>query len=246
MASVIDLPSGAKLEIRGMKGREAKALSDKDALKSGLFLERILGGCTLNVLDPTPYTLLPSGAFDWGNALVGDRFYGLLMLRVLTFGEDFVFKVQCSQEICRERFEYQINLVNDLPVQRLSDEDRAVFAGGNKFEARDGNGKLITYRLPTGKDELVAAKAVSFDSAFIQAMLQRIINIDGEVIPRKYLEDCEFADLLALLETFDAHNCGVKTEIEIVCPHCGAIQDIKIPFDRGFLLPTQAKKISKS
>jgi hypothetical protein len=246
MSAIIDLPSGAKVEIRGLKGKEAKTLSDKDALKSGVFLERILNSCMLSVVDPSPYTIPAGGQFDWANALVGDRFYGLLMLRVLTFGEDFLFKVQCSEEMCRERFDYQINLVEDLPVRRLSDADRAAFAAGNVFETADANGKMIKYRLPTGKDEVVSAKVAQFDNAFIQSMLQRIVEIEGEPIPRKYLEDCEFGDLLKLLDVFDVHNCGVETDIEIECPCCKAIQDIKLPFARGFLVPTRAKTPLKS
>jgi hypothetical protein len=244
MSCVIDLPSGAKIEVRGLKGKEAKAFSDKDAVKSGLFLDRILSACTLGVLDPSPYAQPKDGAFDWGNSLVGDRFYALLMLRVLTFGEDYIFKIQCQQQACRERFEYQINLVKDLPVRRLSAEDRTTFATSNSFETLDSNGKLITYRLPIGKDELLSSKAASFDNAFLQAMLQRIVNIEGEAIPRKYLEECEFGGLLKLLETFDEHNCGVQTDIEILCPSCGSIQDITVPFGQGFLVPTRAKKTS--
>jgi hypothetical protein len=244
MSCVVDLPSGAKIELRGMKGKEAKALSDKDAIRSGLFMDRILSACTVGVLDPSPYEPPKDGAFNWSNALVGDRFYAMLMLRCLTFGEDYVFKIQCQEGACRSRFEYQINLVKDLPVQRMTDEDRSVFATGNKFETRDANGKLIVYRLPTGKDELISAKAVSFDGAFLQSMLQRIVSIEGEAVPRRYLEDCEFAALIKLLDTFDEHNCGVQTDIEIVCPDCGTIQDIKVPFGQGFLVPTRAKKTS--
>lgn len=247
--AIIDLPSGAKVELRGLKGKETKLLSDKDALKSGTFLDKMLSGCTVGVLDQGPYEL-KSGqdglVFDWGNALVGDRFYGFLMLRVLSFGADFIFKIQCQEESCRKRFEYQINLVADLPVQRLSDADRATFASGQPFETRDAKGKSILYRLPTGKDELLVAKNASFDGAFIQAMLQRIVQIEGEAIPRRYLEECEFKDLLDLLEVFDKHNCGVQTDIEIQCPECEAIQDIKIPFGRGFLVPTRAKQTSST
>lgn len=243
--TLIELPSGAKVEMRGLTGKETKVLTDKDAFKNGTFLEKLLNGCTLGVADPGPYAgIQAGGAFDWANALQGDRFFAYMMVRVLTFGSEFIFKIQCQDSFCRERFEYKIDLLQDLPVKRLADEDKAIFASGQPFVTKDGSGREIQFRLPTGKDELVTAKAASFDSAFIQGLLQRIISIEGIATPRKYLEDAPFGDLLDLIDAFDEHNCGVKTDIEIWCPKCEAIQDIKVPFAQGFLATTRSKKAS--
>ena len=236
MSRVIDLPSGAKIEVRPLTGKESKILSDKDAIKSGMFLDKILNACTVGVLDFGPY---PQGdKFDWGKALVGDRFYGLLQIRVISLGEEYWFKLQCSASECRERFDYCIDLVKDLPVQRLSEEGKKTFAAGNSFQTVDANGKTVSYRLPTGQDEIASAKFNAFDSAFIQALSQRIVSIEDVSDKRSYLEACAWADLLKLLDAFDANNCGVNTDIEIVCPYCGAIQDVRLPFERGFLLPS--------
>jgi hypothetical protein len=238
---LIDLPSGAKVEIRGMTGREAKVMTDKDAYKNGTFLGKLLNGCTQAVVDPGPYS---TASFGWADALVGDRFYAFMQLRIATFGKDFVFKIQCQEQSCRERFEYQIDLEKDLPVKRLSDADRACFASGNEFVTKDKSGRAVHFKLPTGQDEVIAARAASFDSAFIMSMERRITGIDGVPIVRKYLEESPFGDLLALLDAFDEHNCGVDTDIEIQCPHCGSIQDIRVPFAQGFLVPTRSKKPS--
>jgi hypothetical protein len=238
MSAVIDLPSGAKLEIRSLTGKESKILSDKEAVKSGLFLDKILKACTVSVLDWGPYAQNEAGEFDWGKALVGDRFYGLLQIRVISLGEEYQFKLQCTEEACRARFNFALNLISDLPVRRLSDEARAAFKDGNLFRVKDSNGRTIAFRLPTGQDELAAGKFNSWDSAFIQSLLQRIVSIDGVENKRVYLEGCDWKDLLQLLDEFDGPNCGVDTDIEVQCPHCGGLQDVRLPFERGFLVPT--------
>lgn len=247
---IIKLPSGAIIEIRGLRGKEGKLLSDKEAIKSGTFLDKILSACTVNVIEANPYTTISAPALspgepqrqvlDWSQVLIGDRFFALVQIRVLSLGEQFGFKLQCSEQGCRQRFEHEISLLQDLKVTCLSDEDRAQFAAANEFSATDRNKKAIKYRLPVGKDEVLAMRGGQGpDGAFLQALLQRIVSIEGEIVPRKYLEDCDFANLLDLLETFDRHNCGVETTIEVECPHCGNIEDIQLPFGRGFFVPSK-------
>jgi len=244
MSRIIDLPSGAKIEGRSLTGKESKILSDKDLAKSGLFLDKILEACTVSVMDFGPYQ--SSEKLNWRQALLGDRFYALLQIRILSLGADYCFKLQCQEEACRERFDYGLNL-NDLPVKRLSDVDRTAFASGNEFITVDCNGRMVTYRLPIGQDELLAAKSTNtFDSAFIQSLLQRIVSIEGVDDKRKYLEDMGWGDLLQLLEAFDEHNCGVETDFSAECPKCGAIQDVRLPFGRGFLLPSTKLGVKKT
>ena len=247
MSQIIDLPSGAKLEMRSLTGKESKILSDKELVKSGLFLEKILQACTVSVVDGSPYQ---NGGekLDWRQVLLGDRFYALLQIRILSLGADYCFKLQCVEEPCRHRFDYEIDL-NDLPIRRLSEDARLAFASGNLFVTQDGAGKDITYRLPIGQDELLAAKnATSIDGAFIQGMLQRIVSIDGlqKCDFRKYLEDMSWGDLLRLLDSFDEHNCGVETTFSASCPECGAIQDVQLPFGRGFLLLSTKPGVKKT
>lgn len=251
--SIIKLPSGAQIEIRGLRGKEGRLLSDKDAIKSGTFLDKILSACTVGVVDPGPYETVSAAplvtggpsrqVLDWAKVLIGDRFVALIQIRVLSLGETFEFKLQCSSDGCRKRFEQEISLLQDLEVKELADEDRLQFSSGNDFVHTDANGKLIHYKLPVGKDEVIAAKAAqSIDGAFMAALLQRISSIEGEDIPRRYLEECDFSNLLRLLEAFDEHSCGVKTTIEIECPHCGNLEDIELPFGRGFFVPKLGKK----
>jgi hypothetical protein len=242
MPTAITCPSGLSGEIRGLKGKEGKLLADRASAKSGVTFDRILAGCWLATLDPSIYTLEDGRPLDWSRVLVADRFYALLQIRSLTFGDEYVFQVQCESAGCRERFEWELNLKN-LPVRALSEAARAAFRDGNRLETElPRDGRKVWFRLMTGADEVRAATALRTgrDGALLTALAMRIVEIDGVKAEdkRRFLEDMELADAAALLDRFDEADGGVETSIEVECPACGAVQDLQLPFERGFFLPT--------
>ena len=242
MPNVITCPSGLSGEIRGLKGKEGKLLADRASAKSGVTFDRILAGCWLATLDPGLYALEEGQPLDWSKVLVADRFYALLQVRSLTFGDEYAFQVQCQSAGCRERFEWELDLKN-LPVRVLSDETKAAFRDGNRFETRlPRDGRKVWFRLMTGADEVRAASALRAgrDGMLLTALAMRIVEIEGvkSEDKRRFLEDMEMADAAALLDSFDEADGGVETSIEVECPACGGVQDVQLPFERGFFLPT--------
>jgi hypothetical protein len=135
MTTHIVCPSGLAGEIRGLKGKEGKLLSDRTAARAGATFEKILAGCWVATTDPGIYDLPDGGAMDWSKVLVADRFYTLLQIRAQTFGDEYAFSVQCQSPACRERFEWTLNL-QELRVVPLSDAAKAAFKAGNRFETR--------------------------------------------------------------------------------------------------------------
>ena len=245
MPTVITCPSGLSGEIRGLKGKEGKLLADRASAKSGVTFDRILAGCWLATLDPGLYALEEGQPLDWSKVLVADRFYALLQIRSLTFGDEYAFQVQCQSAGCRERFEWELNL-KDLPVRALSDAARAAFRNGNRLETElPHDGRKVWYRLMTGADEVRAAAALRAgrDGMLLTALAMRIVEIEGVKTEdkRRFLDDMELADAAALLDRFDEADGGVETSIEVECPVCGAVQDLQLPFERGFFLPTSRK-----
>jgi hypothetical protein len=246
MTMNIICPSGLTGEIRGLKGKEGKLLSDRSAARAGSTFEKLLAGCWVTTTDPCIYDLADDGTLDWSKVLVADRFYTLLQIRALTFGDDYAFSAQCQSPACRERFEWTLNL-QELPVVALSEASKAAFKAGNRFETtlpRDG--RKVWFRLSTGADELRAANVLKAnrDGALLAALALRIVEIDGvaDRDRRKFLDDMEMADATALLDQFDAADGGVETRIEVECPDCLAVQDVQLPFERGFFLPTSKGK----
>jgi hypothetical protein len=173
---------------------------------------------------------------------VADRFYTLLQIRAQTFGNDYAFSVQCQSPACRERFDWTLNL-QELPVVSLSDASKAAFKAGNRFETmlpRDG--RKVWFRLMTGADEVRAASVLRTgrDGTLLTALALRICEIEN--VPdhdrRKFLDELDMADAAALLDQFDQADAGVETTIEVECPACLGVQDVELPFERSFFLPT--------
>lgn len=241
MPSPIICPSGLAGEVRGLKGKEGKLLADRSAARAGSTFEKLLSGCWLQTTDPGIYEVPEGAVLDWGKVLVADRFYTLLQIRALTFGDEYAFSVQCQSATCRERFEWQLSL-KDLPVRPLSDAAKASFKAGNRFETKlPRDGRKVWFRLMTGADEVRAAQALKAgrDGMLLTALALRIVEIESvpEKEKRAFLDDMEMADATALLDEFDEADGGVETTIEIECPSCLGVQEVELPFERGFFLP---------
>lgn len=246
MPSHIVCPSGLAGEIRGLKAREGKLLADSKAARAGATFEKILAGCWLTTANPGIYELPEGGALDWSKVLVADRFYTLLQIRAVTFGDEYAFSVQCQSPPCRERFEWQLDL-KQLPMRPLSEAAKAAFKAGNRFETKlPRDGRKVWFRLMTGADEVRAASVLKTgrDGMLITALALRIVEIEGvaETDKRRFLDEMEMADAAALLDQFDEADGGVETTIEVECPHCLGVQEVQLPFERGFFLPRTREK----
>ncbi len=247
MTTHIVCPSGLAGEIRGLKGKEGALLSDRSTARAGALFERLLSNCWLSTTDAGIYELPEIGVLDWSKVLVADRFYALLQIRARTFGDEYAFSVQCANPACRERFEWSLNL-QELPVVPLPEAAKAAFKAGNRFETtlpRDG--RRVWFRLMTGADEARAAQLLRAGGGagpLLTALALRIVEIDGVAAQgkRKFLDELELADAAALLDQFDAADGGVETDIQIECPVCAGVQDVQLPFERGFFLPTARGK----
>mgnify|MGYP001820420783 CR=1 FL=1 len=246
MSDIITCPSGLSGRIRGMKVRGERVLSDRKLAKSGGHVDALLSACWEETLDHGPYDFGDQD-IDWEKVLQGDRFYALLKIRALTYGSDYAFAVTC--ESCRSRIEWELDL-NDLPLRALSDESRAAFLDGNRFETRlPEAAKRVWFRLLTGADERKLSQLRrSAGQRLLSAMLAfRIMEVDG-VEPRDkrgFIEDLSLGDADHLLDEFDRVDCGVETDVEVECPECFAVQDVELPFDRGFLMPGERRKKTK-
>ena len=241
MADVITCPSGLTGRIRGMKVREERVLADRKLAKNGGQIDELLTACWEETLDAAPYPLPEGTKLDWGKVLQGDRFFALLMVRALTYGPEYVFGVGCQNDACRARIEWEVDLTK-LPVRALSEESRAAFVSGNRFEAMlPDAGKRLRFRLLTGDDErkLPALQRSAPDKVLSAVLAYRVLDLDGVDAKQKraFLEDLTLRDADFLVDEFDRVDCGVDTTIEIECPECFATQEVDLPFDKGFFLP---------
>ena len=241
MSNIITCPSGLTGRVRGMKVREERILADRKLAKSGGQIDELLAACWEETIDAGPYTLPENGKLDLGKVLQGDRFFALLMVRALTYGPEYAFGVNCRNANCRARIEWEIDLTK-LPVRQLSDESRAAFIGGNRFETTlPDAAKRVRFKLLTGDDErkLPALQRSSPDRLLSAVLAYRVLDIDGvdAKSKRQFIEDLSMSDADFLVDEFDRVDCGVDTTIEIECPECFTQQEIELPFDKEFFLP---------
>ncbi len=243
MSTTIVCPSGMSLLIRSMKGKELRILSDRDAMKNGTFLDRILAACVETVIDQGPYVLNDKGALNWDDVLSGDRVYISLQIRIATFGATLTFKATCGS--CRKKEDYDVEL-SDLRVQVLSDEDRKAFKNSVPLAAKiPVSGEAITFRLATGGDEKRVLKLASTgrktsDDAVISMLVRRIESVSGVEDVKTFLEDLDLGNITALLKELNKRDCGVDTAIEMACPNCGESSEVAVPIGSSpFWLPVQ-------
>ena len=247
MGELVVCPSGLSGRMRGMKVREERILADRRKVRDGGGLDALLAACWETTEDDGPYNFAGAPP-DWGKVLQGDRFYALLMLRALTYGAEYAFSVCCRS--CRSRFEWELDL-RDLPVKHLPAASREAFAAGNRIVTElPGCGRKVTWSLPTGADEALAAKVgETVGDRVLSAMLaMRVKDVEGLAAKdrRAFLEDLSMGDAAFLMSAFEDADCGVDTRVEVECPRCLEVQDVDLPFGPGFLLPSPGRPATRS
>ncbi len=240
MSELITCPTGLTGRVRGMKVREERILSDRKLAKAGGQVDQLLAACWEETVDAGPYDFGDKD-IDWGQVLQGDRFYALIQVRALTYGPDYTFAVTCKSEACRARIEWELDL-GELPCRTLSDESRAAFLDGNRFETvLPDAGKRVWFRLLTGADErkLPRLRRTARDRLLSAMLAFRVVEVEGVESRerRRFIEDLSMRDADYLVDEFDRVDCGVDTTIEIECPECFAVQDVDLPFERTFFMP---------
>lgn len=235
-------PSGLVVTMRGLTTLEADTLSDRNAARQGMLFTTLLQSCCLGMIDPGPYPF-ENGKVDWLRVLQGDRMFALLRIRATTYGERYAFSLNCGNDACGERFEWKLDLT-DLEVKMLPESSIPAVNGGVLETVV--RGRRYKFRLPTGKDEIEGQKALKNrrNHMMTAALDMRITDVDG-VKPADrtlFLQNLDLGETAEVLAALDEADCGVETDIEVRCPHCGQIQDTRLPFGRDFFLPKVRRK----
>lgn len=248
MASVeVVCPSGMAVEVRGLTVREANLLANATRKKRLSMLDQVLTNCWKGTSDLGPYQFSADGAPPWDDILQGDAQFLLIQVRIATYGAEYIFKHQCDDSSCRERFEWQLDL-NKVPIQKLMPEDGASFKEGNVFSA-DLNGTRFKFLLATGATAKKADRhrANNRNSMMTLALRMRITEIEGvdQQDMRRYIDAMDMGTATDLMAEMDAHDCGVDGDIEVECAECGNIMEVSLPFESAFFMPDKKKKAKK-
>lgn len=252
--ALIECPSGLTFKARKLRGKEANLFTDRKVVRSGALIGNILNAVCEEVVEAGPYEINDSGMPPWGKMLSGDRIVALIQIRVATYDSEMPFKHQCTDEMCRRRFNIDLDLIDDLVVKLLSDEDREAFLSGNKLPTwiedpkADNNRRDVTFHLMTAQDEKKLARVSdrSPNQQITASLAQRINQIDGihanDLI--RHLDDTDLGSLQDLVARMDDHDCGIDTDFEAECSHCGHFMEVAVPLGgREFFLPQRKREV---
>ncbi len=220
----VTLPSGLECTIREMTATEEGFLASQKMLKSGEAFEKILRNCVLEK------------DVDIDNLLVGDRYYLMLAIRRLTYGDDYDFKVRCGS--CGQTFNMSVNL-SELPVKKLEGDPDATHT-----ITLPRTGKKVTFRLLRGRDEKkIAATLRKSPQELIRLSLYlHTVAVDGnENFSEKFFETLPGADSQCYRRQIDAVTCGVDSVVEVECPECDNEFEAQLPIGESFFFPNSKK-----
>lgn len=216
------LPSGIPSELREMTGTEEELLTNQKLLKNGEAINQLLRNCLVRLGDTTEVT--PTAVLD---LLAGDRLFILVKLRQISLGDALTVTLTCPNPNCRANSMATINL-DDLPVTPYSSE--------REFSCTlPGSGQTVRFvHLDGHKEKRLAALP---EATISQAMLIRILDIDGAAPNKKTLCEMSLKDRQALRQAMLAVDGGIDTVIESTCESCGAPVRTRVEADPHFFFP---------
>lgn len=236
-------PSGLRVKLRSLKGKDLDTLTDNRRVATGEAITTLLDDCTIELIDRSIY--VNQAKFTWHNTLVGDRLAALIGIRTATHGDEYSFRVRCTDSDCRAMIDWSLEL-SELPTRSLSEASREIFLRDNRFPL-EGCGRKLTVKLITGADQLALAKLVeklgksktsrSTSGRALLGLSRRIVEVEGITDVLGWLEDQDLQDIRALVKAIDEVDCGIETGIEIVCPECALQQEVDLPLDKRFFAP---------
>jgi rRNA maturation protein Nop10 len=208
--------------------------------------EMLLAGGRGSVLDGilSACLSLPVG-FKPSDLLVSDRFFAMLILRSVSYGEDYTFKVQC--EDCDSKFKHTVRIPGDFDVKVLSEGVTEPF-----LVELPHSKKVVSFRLLRGTDELSIQKhtdrefqqnkKVEGDPAYIFRLAKHIVAIDDEEVKdiRKamtFVESLIGKDSVAFRNAIDEVDFGIDTTLKFECPRCGEENETVMPLNSEFFRP---------
>lgn len=223
----IDLPSGARGRVQGIKLGLLRELQDSKAIRAGTALENVLRATWVGFDEPGPYD---PRSFEWRNALQGDRIVALIGAKRATHGDHMDLDLQCAHRRCRAKIAWRVDL-SELPAKAYPEVALEAFKARKKFVVPMA-GKTVTFELATGETEAKVARVMKEVSDPIMASIEARIEVDG--MPkrdvRKWLDTVEGGELGPLWNAMQDTAGGVETIIEAECKICGNLTPFELPF----------------
>jgi len=259
----VKLPSGASITLRKMTLRDQSHLASvmrSKRSKQEQVLVDMVSRCCDGFEDVGPYPGVEVGKkINWDDMLQGDFLAAMIALRKMSFreGKNYSVDLTCPAATCNNRFQWQVDLDEDLFYQELPEESAAQLKNGEPFTCTIA-GKKVSFNLSYVKDQKQIEKIAKRNPGRDMAVMFRSRIVDVEGVDRKDImnwldgEKGDFDGLYAddaedLRDAFAKVDCGVDTEVEAECPRmmCGNVFTFDLPF-AGMLTPGRGAARKKS
>jgi len=216
------LPSGLDCELRELTGVEEELLTNPRLMRSGDGLNQVLRNCLVRLGEKTEVALT-----DVLDLLAGDRLFMLVKLRQVSLGDEVMLTLTCPNPTCRATSQVPITL-EDLPVTAYSSE--------REFRCiLPASGQTVTFvHLDGHREKRLAALP---EATITQAMLIRIVAVDGQAPTKQTLNTMSLKDRQALRQAMLAADGGIDTTVDAVCEQCGTPIRTRIEAEPNFLFP---------
>ena len=223
------LPSGRKAEIKEFSVEAEKILDNKQALKSGKWLNKFMVKSLVS-LDGKP---VPKNEGEAVTLLLdmrsGDRNYLLLQIRILNYGADMTFNYECPK--CGKTSGYSLNLQEMLDDGTLKvypyREDVPLIV-----ETRSG---IAEIDYPTGRTEQWLAELSNPDRIhFAMAMCS---SFNGHPPEYKEFSGMFARDISEIRKTGNSLKGGLDPFIELDCLECDTSYTVPIYRIPDFFTP---------
>lgn len=243
MSLEITCPSGLCGVLRGMRVKDEELFADRKLAQSGRVLSKLIESCWEQTLHAGPYS---GENVVWGSALMADRTFLIIQIRIVSYGPEYTFQVECAN--CETKFDHTVQL-DQLSVSAVSDAGKACVRSGEPAKLTLKGGQEVLCRPLTGDDEEFFAGLPKNERAQILTyqLARKIVRIGEATHWHDVLEAVENLPAAVaddLWDQTDALEGGVDTSIPVACPRCGAEPFVILPFEAGFF--SSRKRFSRS
>jgi len=224
---------GGEVELYPIRVREEKVLSGMAQESFSKAINTLLRSCLKTDFDPS-------------KMILEDRFYLLLVLRVLSYGELYRFPIKCGS--CSVKFQYKLDL-NALETKMANPEWAEPFA-----TTLPVSGDKVEYRLLRATDEEEISKLIRSsytslgtppegDQAYVYRLAFQVVSVNGKPLGLQekllWLDDLIGRDSAKLQSEMDSKSFGVDSTVETKCPACGNEIVMAMPWSMEFFRPRE-------
>lgn len=255
MPTEVLLPSGLKGTIRELGIVEENLVSDPRLARSGKNLHMVFKNCWVETTEPGIYDF--TTGFKPTALLQGDGLALLVLLRIETYGPEFLFDVNCPQCGTRISWELDLNEFMEANFKTLPEESKKILLEDNGiFKATLPKSKKgFTFRLVRLKDELKFQTARKESADRLSSALLDMVVVDFEGVEEKQAflglgpyskrhkgphDTLLSADANFIRQEIEEVGCGIDTQFNVECLQHGEVP-VELPFQDNFLLPKRKK-----